>query len=97
MKPVEQQPQQKPQTPQKPHSVYLENCQKGVLTGVSKVVSSNDTMLVLETGAGGMTVSGSGLKINKFDVNEGSLSFEGTVGSIRYSAAKLPFLKRIFR
>ena len=81
----------------KPHTLNIENREKGFLTGVEKVVSSNETTLLLETSAGGLQIAGSGLKINKFDMDSGTLVFEGTVTGIRYAAAKVPLLKRIFR
>ena len=88
--------EQQPEKPKKPHALNLENRSKGFLTGVEKVSSSNETAIVLETSSGGMTLTGTGLKINKFDNDTGTLSFEGSVSSVRYSAAKLPFFKRIF-
>jgi sporulation protein YabP len=85
-----------PEKPKKPHTLTIDGRDKGMLTGVEKVISSNETGLVLETGAGGLTITGAGLKINKFDMDSGALVFEGTVNSVRYSTAKIPFLKRIF-
>ena len=67
------------------------------MTGVDKVISSNENCILLETSEGGLTVSGSGLKINKFDAESGQLTFEGTVNKMQYSAAKLPLAKRIFK
>jgi len=82
--------------PTKPHSLNIENREKGQLTGVIKVVSSNDTQLVLETSQGGLQLSGNGFKIIKFNADEGYLSFEGITNAIKYSAAKVPLLKKIF-
>jgi len=80
----------------KPHSIHFDNREKGNITGVIKVVSSNDKELVLETHAGGLTLTGMGLRITKFNADEGYLSFEGVPNSLRYSAVKQPILKRIF-
>jgi len=82
--------------PKRPHNINFENREKGHVTGVSKVVSSNDRELVLESSAGGLTLTGSGLKIIKFNAEEGFLSFEGVPNAFRYSAAKVPLIKRIF-
>ena len=84
------------QTVKRNHAVNLENREKGFITGVEKVVSSNDTQLSLETSAGGLTVVGSELKINKFDAESGALAFLGSVNALKYSGAKVSFLKRIF-
>jgi len=78
------------------HVVNIDNRAKGNITGVDKVISSNTTQLLLETSNGGLTVLGSELKILKFNADEGYLSFEGTVNSLKYSAAKVPFFKKIF-
>ncbi|MCL2061440.1 MAG: sporulation protein YabP [Firmicutes bacterium] len=86
-----------PEKPKRPHTLNIENCAKGFLTGVEKVTSSNDAALVLQTSAGGLQISGTDLKINKFDTDSGALVFEGAVSSIRYSAAKVPLLKRLFK
>ncbi len=81
----------------KPHSITLENRKRALMTGVEKVISSNETAILLETSEGGLTVAGTGLKINKFDAETGQLTFEGTVNKMQYSAAKEKFIKRIFK
>lgn len=81
----------------KQHSLEIASRKNGLITGVEKVVSSCDTSLVLSTSEGGLTVTGTGLKINKFSVEDGTLGFDGTVNAVRYSAAKVPLLKRIFK
>jgi len=80
----------------KNHVVNIDNRNKGSITGVIKVISSNATSLILDTSVGGLTLLGSSLKILKFNAEEGFLSFEGTTNSVRYTAAKVPFFKRIF-
>ena len=61
--------------PHRPHGISLENREKGSVTGVEKVISANDSALFLETGQSGLTVSGSGLKINRYDHETGILTF----------------------
>ena len=80
----------------KNHVLNIDNREKGTVTGVIKVISSNHTQLLLDTSAGGLTILGGELKIQKFNADEGYLSFEGTVNSFKYSAAKVPFFKKIF-
>ncbi|MCL2848244.1 MAG: hypothetical protein FWE13_05845 [Firmicutes bacterium] len=80
----------------KPHSVHFDNREKGHITGVTKVVSSNDKELMLETHAGGLFLAGAGLRITKFNADEGYLSFEGTPNALKYTATKQPLLKRMF-
>jgi len=92
---------QKPIKPEMPiqkkhHTVQFDNREKGNVTGVVKVISSSETNLFLETSHGGLTLTGSDFKITKFNADEGYLAFEGAVNSFKYSAAKVPFFKRIF-
>ena len=82
----------------KPHVITIENREKGQLSGVAKVLSANETALLLETGAGKLALAGAGIKITKYDVETGVLTFEGTVTSVKYSGAgvKPPLLRRMF-
>ena len=67
------------------------------LTGVNKVESSNATEVVMTTALGRLTINGSDLKIDKFDVGDGNLTVAGNIDSIKYATAKQPLLKRIFK
>ena len=44
-----------------------------------------------------MTVSGADLKLERYDEAEGMLTFSGSVGAIKYTGAKVPLLKRLFK
>lgn len=79
------------------HSVNMTDRKKAAMTGVSKVESATDTEISLVTCMGRMTVTGSGLKIVKFDEQDGNLSVGGNIDSIKYLGAKVPLLKRIFK
>ncbi|MDR2201487.1 MAG: YabP/YqfC family sporulation protein [Clostridiales bacterium] len=81
----------------KPHSITLDNRSRAHLTGITKVVASSERALTLETGAGGLTFYGSGLKINKFDADSGAMTFEGAVDKLEYSGVKIPLLKKLFK
>lgn len=81
----------------KPHSVKVENRSGGTLTGVTKLISADAGELMLETHGGGMTVAGAGLKLDRYDEAEGILTFTGTVNAIKYSGAKVPLMKRLFK
>lgn len=87
----------KPMIPKREHSIKIENRNKAFLTGIDKVISSNDNTILLETSEGGLSINGMGLKINKFDADAGEMTFEGTVNKLGYSAAKVPMLKKIFK
>jgi len=81
---------------QKPHVITVENREKGTVSGVAKVISANDGALVLETGQGGLAITGSGIKIAKYDVETGMLAFEGAIVGVKYSGAKVSLFKRMF-
>ena len=79
------------------HSLSMTDRKKLSLTGVNKVESSNAAEVVMTTALGRLTVTGSDLKIDKFDVGDGNLTIAGNVDSIKYATAKQPLLKRIFK
>lgn len=82
---------------QQSHSFSVVDRKKGSLTGVLKVDGSSDTELALTTALGRLVVIGSGLKITKFDEADGNLCFVGNIDCIKYTQAKQPLLKRIFK
>ncbi len=67
------------------------------MTGVAKVDGASDNEISLTTCMGRLLVSGSELKIVKFDDADGNLSLTGNVDSVKYVQAKVPLLKRIFK
>ena len=79
------------------HELKLYCREKGSLTGIEKVVSSCDTSLNLISTCGNLLLAGEKLKIIKFNASDGTLDFEGVVHSIKYSGAKQPLLKRLFK
>lgn len=81
----------------KSHSICLENREKVVATGVEKVVSSAENCVKIITSCGAAEIVGRGLKINRYDVEDGRLELNGEADSVKYSVAKPPLLKRIFK
>lgn len=79
------------------HSVTLENRNRALLSGVLKVIASSAAELQLETSEGYMTISGEGMKINRFDVETGAFSMEGKINVVKYHTKKAPLIKRIFK
>lgn len=79
------------------HGINMSDRKKASLTGVVRVDSSNETEISLTTCMGRLIVTGSELKIVKFDDNDGNLSFCGNIDCIKYAQAKVPLLKRIFK
>ncbi len=79
------------------HAFNMTDRKKATLTGVGKVESSNATEIALVTCLGRLVVTGSELKIERFDVAVGDLALTGNIDCIKYTAAKQPLLKRIFK
>ena len=77
--------------------VTLVNRNTLTVTGVEKVVSANENQISLTVGQSPMTISGSGLTVQKLDVENGTLKIIGCISSIKYDEKKERFLKRIFK
>lgn len=78
-------------------SIALTNRERAEISGVEKVIRSNAETIELVTKRGGLTVSGSELKIDRFDVADGELELSGKINSLKYLEAAVPLLKRIFK
>ena len=82
------------------HNLILEERGNLTITGVEDVDSFDEETVVVYTGLGELTVRGSGLHINKIDVEAGELSLEGQIDSLSYAdqpAACGGFFARMFR
>ncbi|MDE5562551.1 MAG: YabP/YqfC family sporulation protein [Clostridiales bacterium] len=79
------------------HSVNMTDRKKAVMTGVSKVDGATETQIDLTTALGRLIVTGTALKIAKFDDADGNLTLQGNIDGIKYAAARVPLLKRIFK
>lgn len=85
------------ETIKKRHSLTLENRAKGSMTGISEVLSYGENELCLNTSEGLLTLTGKQLKIIKYNTEDGSLAFSGSVDAVKYNAKKPPIIKRIFK
>ena len=86
-----------PQTKFTSHSVNMTDRKKAVMTGVAKVDGATETEIELTTALGRLLVTGTGLKIAKYDDTDGNLTLLGNIDSIKYAVAKTPLIKRIFK
>ncbi len=82
---------------QQSHSFEVLNRTSCSMTGIQKVISSSENGLSLISSCGAMEVVGKKLKIDNFSVDDGTLSFEGEIDCIKYSAKKTPLIKRLFK
>lgn len=83
------------------HCVHLDGRELLSVTGVTDVLSFDENEVSLTTDAGGMNIMGSGLHVQKLDLEGGCVMIEGLVDAIEYEEAvperKGSLLSRIFR
>ena len=81
-----------------PHQMILQDRRLVELTGVSDVDSFDDTVAVIITSLGELTIRGRGLHVCQLNVGEGSLSVEGQIDSLTYAdVVKGGFFSRLLR
>lgn len=71
-----------------PHHVVLEERKHLTVSGVEDVERFDDTLILLSTGQGMLTVSGSGLRIEKLSLDGGDLKVEGEIDSLSYEDSR---------
>ena len=67
-----------------PHQLSLSDRRKLTMTGVTEVVSFDDTAVVLETALGSLVVQGQGLQLKTLSVDGGQVAVEGHVSALLY-------------
>ena len=74
-----------PPMPQAKHSVRMENRTKLAIDGVQDVAGFDESMVVLTTALGDLTVRGEGLHIEKIDLDAGLLELHGKLTELSYA------------
>lgn len=67
------------------HHLSLDGRSNGVVTGIQKVESFDETLVVLVTLQGKLTIKGKDLHVIRVDVERGELAFSGSVDSMVYT------------
>ena len=67
-----------------PHDLTLRQRQKLALTGVTEVVSFDETAVVLQTGLGTLMVHGQGLQLKQLSTDGGQVSVDGSISALVY-------------
>jgi sporulation protein YabP len=85
------------QTPRE-HSLNMLNREKLNLTGVQDVSGFDESLIVLVTSLGPLTIRGEELHIDKIDLNAGQLEVRGRVSELSYEepAHEGGFWSRLF-
>ena len=85
----------------KPHSILWKDRKQGSVTGVTDVISFDETCVILETEQGVLTVKGKDMHVGRLYLDQGEVDMEGEIESIVYSGhgagKKGSMLKRMFR
>ena len=79
------------------HSLMLEEQKKLSLTGILNVESFNEKEVYLKLADNMLNITGANLNVEKLNVEDGTLTVMGEIGTIRYSGARQSLLKRIFK
>lgn len=83
----------------KKHSLVLENRRRLSITGAEDVSGFNEETVSVKTTAGALIIKGSGLHIDKLNLETGDVTVEGTVNSLQYigSGESRSRLSKLFR
>lgn len=77
-----------------PHKLTLNERKNLTMTGVTEVVSFDDTAVVLHTSLGQLTVQGTGLQLKTLSLDGGQVAVDGNVVSLFYEEPKQGGWKR---
>ncbi|PKM95259.1 MAG: sporulation protein YabP [Firmicutes bacterium HGW-Firmicutes-1] len=66
------------------HRIVVTNRDEMSITGVSDVVSFDETLVVVETDMGMLEIKGEALHVNQLNLENGEMSLTGDIGGIEY-------------
>lgn len=81
-----------------PHKLTLNERRQLTMTGVSEVVSFDDTTVVLRTELGALTIQGHDLQLKNLSQEGGQVAVDGTVSGLIYEEPRQSgnWLSRLF-
>lgn len=71
-----------------PHTLTLKDRKVMTLTGVSEVVSFDESAIVLQTGMGMLVIQGSQLQLKNLTLEGGQVAVEGQIGAMVYQQSR---------
>ncbi len=81
-----------------PHDLQLQGRKKLTMSGVSEVVSFDETCVVLKTSLGLLTVHGQALQLKNLSLEGGQVAVDGTVEALIYQPDRPSGgLRRLFK
>lgn len=87
-----------PEKIQLPHKLTLNERKNLTLTGVTEVVSFDDTSVVLRTTLGMLEVQGDGLQLKTLSIDGGQVAVDGHISALLYEEERTAsgFWRRLF-
>ena len=79
-----------------PHELRLNERNHLTMTGVTEVVSFEETAVVLRTSLGMLIVQGTGLQLKTLSLDGGQVAVEGNVSALVYEEPRLGGWRRFF-
>lgn len=81
-----------------PHTLTLKERRQLTMTGVTEVVSFDDSAVVLVTGLGTLTIHGQQLQLKTLSLDGGQVAVDGTVSALIYEEPRQggSWLRRLF-
>ena len=79
------------------HSLNLKNRKKLTMTGVTEVVSFDETCVVLQTSLGLLIVQGQQLSLKNLSLDGGQVAVDGTISALSYEEPRQSGWRRLFR
>ena len=87
------------QTEQLPHKLTLNDRKNLTLTGVTEIVSFDDTTIILQTHLGALEVQGQSLQLKTLSIDGGQVIVSGHISTLIYDEPRAAggFWGRLFR
>ena len=80
-----------------PHKLQLSERKTLSMTGVTEVVSFDETTVVLQTSLGLLIVQGQQLQLKNLSLEGGQVMVEGTISALSYEEPRQGGWRRLFR
>lgn len=68
-----------------PHTLILENRRALAITGVTRIISCDDTGAALDTAQGRLTVGGQGIQVGELSIRSGEVHLTGKIEFLQYT------------
>ena len=80
-----------------PHKLQLNERKSLTMTGVTEVVSFDETAVVLQTSLGLLIVQGQQLSLKNLSLDGGQMAVEGSISALAYEEPRQSGWRRLFR